>query len=128
FRRVLMQRRARGTNVGVLDDVDEGGTVKGPRGINDGSGFLFVSHRGDIYPSGFLPVSAGNVRVDDLATVYRTHPLFRSLRDESALQGKCGICPFRRVCGGSRARASAVYGDVLAEDPLCAYVPRKRHA
>ncbi|MGZ3424197.1 MAG: radical SAM protein, partial [Polyangiales bacterium] len=88
FRRVLMQRRARGTNVGVLDDVDEGGTVKGPRGINDGSGFLFVSHRGDIYPSGFLPVSAGNVRVDDLATVYRTHPLFRSLRDESALQGK----------------------------------------
>jgi radical SAM protein len=124
YRRVLMQRKAKHTNVGVLDDLDPDGAVRGLRGINDGSGFLFVSHTGDIYPSGFLPVSAGNVRVDDLATVYRTHPLFQSLRDETALGGKCGICPFRRVCGGSRARAFAVYGDVLAEDPLCAYVPK----
>jgi radical SAM protein len=124
FRRVLMQRRAKKTNVGVLDDVDLEGAVRGPRGINDGSGFLFVSHKGDIHPSGFLPITAGNVRTDDLATVYRTHPLFASLRDESQLGGKCGVCPFRRVCGGSRARAFAVYGDMLAEDPLCAYVPR----
>lgn len=124
FRRVLMQVHARRTNVGVLEEVDGSGIVRGPRGINDGVGFLFVSHIGEIFPSGFLPVSAGNVRKDALATVYREHPLFRSLRDADALGGKCGVCPFRRVCGGSRARAWAVHGDVMAEDPLCAYIPK----
>ncbi|MHB1223576.1 MAG: TIGR04053 family radical SAM/SPASM domain-containing protein, partial [Gemmatimonadaceae bacterium] len=93
------------------------------RGVNDGDGFLFVSHRGDIYPSGFLPVSAGNVRTDDLVEVYRTHDLFRSLRDRDRLKGKCGACEFRAVCGGSRARAHAMTGDPLESDPLCAYVP-----
>ncbi len=93
------------------------------RGINDGAGFLFVSHRGDIYPSGFLPLRTGNVREDSLAEVYRRSPLFREVRDGS-LTGKCGVCPYRRVCGGSRARAYALTGDVLASDPLCAYVPK----
>jgi radical SAM protein len=124
FRRVTMQRRSPGGASGVLRDVDEGGVVRGPRGITDGVGFLFVSHTGEIFPSGFLPMSAGNVRRDDLATVYREHPLFRGLRDADALGGKCGKCAFRRVCGGSRARAWAMRGDVMAEDPLCAYVPR----
>ena len=124
FRRVMMQRRAPGGASGVLRDVDEGGIVRGPRGITDGVGFLFVSHTGEIYPSGFLPLSAGNVRRDDLAAVYRDHPLFKGLRDADALGGKCGQCAFRRVCGGSRARAWAMLGDVMAEDPLCAYVPR----
>jgi radical SAM protein with 4Fe4S-binding SPASM domain len=57
-----------------------------------------------------------------LADVYRSSPIFRALRDD-ALSGKCGACPFRRVCGGSRARAYAMTGDPLASDPLCAYVP-----
>ena len=87
-------------------------------------GFLFVSHTGEIYPSGFLPLSAGNVRRDDLAEVYRAHPLFTTLRDADLLQGKCGVCPFRKVCGGSRARAWAMNGEAMGEDPLCAYVPR----
>ena len=126
FRRVMMQRHAPGGASGVLRDVDEGGIVRGPRGITDGVGFLFVSHTGEIYPSGFLPLSAGNVRRDDLAAVYRDHPLFKGLRDADALGGKCGQCAFRRVCGGSRARAWAMLGDVMAEDPLCAYVPRGR--
>lgn len=124
FRRVLMQHRAKRANLGVLQELDDDGTVIGPRGINDGLGFLFVSHRGDLFPSGFLPVSAGNVRRDDPIEIYRHHELFRRLRDADALGGKCGVCPFRRVCGGSRARAYATTGDVMAEDPLCAYVPK----
>lgn len=122
YRRIQMERHHRG-GLGVLSDVDEHGHVRGPRGINDGLGFLFVSHRGDVYPSGFLPIAAGNVRQDDLAAVYRDAPLFRALRS-GELSGKCGACPFGRVCGGSRARAYAMTGDALASDPSCAYVPR----
>lgn len=124
FRRVLMQDKARKATVGVLDDVGPDGVVRGPRGINDGVGFLFVSHIGEICPSGFLPTPAGNVRTDDIAEVYRHSPLFTKLRDVDALGGKCGVCPFRRVCGGSRARAFAATADVMAEDPLCAYIPK----
>lgn len=119
----MLQRKQGGGARGVLRDVDEHGVVIGRRGITDGVGFAFVSHTGEIFPSGFLPVSAGNVRRDELATVYRTHPLFTRLRDADALGGKCGACAFRRVCGGSRARAWAMSGDPMAEDPLCAYVP-----
>lgn len=124
FRRVLLQRHQRDGARGVLRDVDEHGVVRGMRGITDGVGILFVSHTGDIYPSGFMPSRAGNVRVDTLADVYRSHPLFTTLRDADALQGKCGQCPFRRVCGGSRARAFAAWDDPMGEDPLCAYQPR----
>ncbi len=123
FRRVMLEHHAKHKAIGVLQDVDEHGQVKGPRGINDGSGFLFVSHTGSIYPSGFLPISAGNVRTDDVAQVYRTSPLFQALRDPDSIGGKCGVCPFRRVCGGSRARAFAMTGDMMGEDPLCAYIP-----
>jgi radical SAM protein len=123
FRRIqLEQRRVNGLPSGVVRDVDDLGNVGSRRGINDGAGFLFVSHRGDIFPSGFLPLRAGNVREDRVADVYRSSPVFRALRD-GELSGKCGACPFRRVCGGSRARAHAMTGDPLASDPLCAYVP-----
>jgi radical SAM protein with 4Fe4S-binding SPASM domain len=94
-----------------------------PSAVNDGKGFVFVSHTGEVYPSGFLPLSAGNVRRDRLATIYRRSPLLRALRADDLLGGKCGVCPFRTVCGGSRARAYAVTGSFLAEDPACAYVP-----
>jgi AdoMet-dependent heme synthase len=93
------------------------------RGVNDGDGFLFVSHTGEIYPSGFLPVSAGNIRQDDLLETYREAPLFRQLRDRSNLKGKCNVCEYRPVCGGSRARAYAVTGDYLEAEPFCAHVP-----
>lgn len=124
FRRIQMQRHSPRARVGVVREIDDRGVHLGPRGITDGVGIVFVSHRGDIYPSGFMPVKAGNVRQDDLAAVYRTSEIFRSLRDEDALGGKCGVCPFRRVCGGSRARAFAASGDPMGEDPLCAYVPK----
>ena len=86
---------------------------------------LFVSHTGEIYPSGFLPISAGNVRKDSLIDIYRYSPLFRDLRDTSKLKGKCGDCEFREICSGSRARAYATTGDYLAEEPFCNYVPRR---
>ena len=77
-------------------------------GINDGKGFVFVSHTGEIYPSGFLPLAAGNIRRDSLTHVYRNSPLFRTLRDADNLQGKCGECEFRSLCGGSRSRSYAL--------------------
>lgn len=93
------------------------------RGVNDGNGFCFISHVGDVYPSGFLQVSAGNVREQSLSEIYRSSPLFRSLRDPDQLKGKCGRCEFRAVCGGSRARAYYLTGDYLGSDPSCVYQP-----
>jgi radical SAM protein len=94
------------------------------KGVNDGNGFLFISHTGDIEPSGFLPLPAGNVRRDDIVDVYRNHPLFMDLRDPEKLKGRCGICEYRDVCGGQRGRAFGVTGDYLATDPACAYIPK----
>ena len=97
-------------------------------GINDGKGFAFISHTGQINPSGFLSVDCGNVRTDEFIDVYRNHSLFQELRGPDALKGKCRDCEFRSLCGGSRARAWCMTGDVLASDPLCAYEPAKSKA
>lgn len=91
--------------------------------IGDGKGFAFISHRGDIFPSGFLPISVGNVRIERLIDVYRDNPIMQRLRDPDTFDGKCGVCEFRRVCGGSRSRAYAMTGDPFSSDPTCAYVP-----
>lgn len=99
------------------------GIGRAAKGVNDGNGFVFIDHIGNIMPSGFLPVSAGNVRTDDLVEVYRHHPIFRELRDPERLRGKCGRCEFRALCGGSRARAYAMTGDYLGEEPCCLYEP-----
>lgn len=112
YHRVLAGRSPAGRAVG-----------RAGRAVTDGNGFLFIDHLGTICPSGFLPLTAGNVRTDDLVEVYREHPLFRSLRDAEQLGGRCGRCEFRARCGGSRARAFAATGDPLAEDPGCAYEP-----
>ncbi|HUI26167.1 MAG TPA: TIGR04053 family radical SAM/SPASM domain-containing protein [Candidatus Kryptonia bacterium] len=100
-----------------------GGESRAAKSVNDGNGFMFISHTGDVFPSGFLPLSAGNVRQTRLAAIYRDSELFRTLRDYSRLKGKCGVCEFREVCGGSRARAYSLTGDYLESDPFCAYVP-----
>jgi radical SAM protein len=92
-------------------------------GIRDGNGIMFVNFDGDIYPSGFLPVAAGNVRRDDIVEVYRDSYLFRSLRDVKAFKGRCGRCEYGALCGGSRARAFTWTGDPLESDPLCPYAP-----
>jgi radical SAM protein with 4Fe4S-binding SPASM domain len=95
-----------------------------PGGLNDGKGFIFISHLGEVFPSGFLSMSAGNVRRQTLAEIYQHSPLFVSLRDTSRLQEKCGVCEFHNVCGGSRARAFARTGNPFAEEPCCVYEPK----
>jgi radical SAM protein len=94
-----------------------------PKGVNAGKGFCFISHDGEVFPSGFLPISGGNVRRQPLADIYRESPIFRTLRDPEKLTGRCGRCEYRDLCGGSRSRAYALSGDYLAEDPCCLYEP-----
>lgn len=134
YRRVILQRkkaerqatgeREGGNFQGPGFAMFKDGMHRAPRGVNDGNGFVFISHMGEIYPSGFMPISAGNVRKDSLVNIYREAPLFKDLRDEEKLKGKCGACAeYKKVCGGSRARAYAVHGDYLAEEPKCIYQP-----
>jgi AdoMet-dependent heme synthase len=94
-----------------------------PAGTNDGNGVMFVSHVGEIFPSGFLPVTCGRFPLDSPVSVYQRAALFQALRNPDGFGGKCGVCEYRNVCGGSRARAFGVTGDPLAEEPDCAYVP-----
>ena len=93
------------------------------KGVNDGNGFLFISHIGEIQPSGFLPITAGNVRTDDIVDVYRHSQLFTDLRSPDKIKGRCGVCEYRDVCGGQRGRAYGITGDYLESDPACVYVP-----
>lgn len=94
-----------------------------PMHINAGNGFVFISRRGDVYPSGFMPVKVGNIKEKSLVDIYREAPLFNSLRDPQQFEGRCGLCEFVGVCGGSRSRAYAMTGDPLAEEPFCTYEP-----
>lgn len=135
YSRVVLQRQVAERRAGDREakpDVLTGGVmfslsdgIGRARSVNDGDGFMFISHIGEIMPSGFLPVPAGNVRTDNLAEVYRNSPLFRTLRDRSQLKGKCGVCEYVKVCGGSRARAYAMTGDPLESEPFCVHVPER---
>lgn len=150
FRRVLLEREvafgARATSFGPLYDelrrrLEAVGPGPDPRGhggasaapvraprrsplvVGDGRGVVFVSHRGDVCPSGFLPLVAGNVRDRPLSEIYSASPLLQALRDPRLFTGRCGRCELRELCGGSRAQAYAASGDPLGEDPCCAYEP-----
>ena len=112
YRRVVLRHR------GARGDAPIAGA-----GMRDGNGILFLSYRGDVQPSGFLPLTVGNARDTDPLALYRDAPLFRQLREPDGFGGRCGICEYRNACGGSRGRAYAATGDPLAEDPLCAYQP-----
>lgn len=124
FRRTVLRRaRARSsapvrlTGAGYQIREAPGGVET--RGVNDGKGFLFIDHRGNVCPSGFLQIAAGNVRTDCLSDVYRSSPLFVGLRDVSKLDGRCGRCRYADLCGGSRARAYGMTGSYFGDDPLC---------
>jgi len=97
-------------------------------GIRDGNGIMFVSHTGDVFPSGFLPLAAGNVRKEHALAIYRHSELFRRLRQADHFAGRCGTCAFSWECGGSRARAFAASGDPCGEDPLCLETDASRRA
>jgi radical SAM protein with 4Fe4S-binding SPASM domain len=121
YRRYVAQRiRA---EHGATENEAAKGVAFRTAGVSDGKGFVFVSHQGEIFPSGFLPVSGGNVLNQSLTDVYRNSELFKTLRDTTQREGKCGICEYQKICGGSRARAFATTGDYLAEDPRCTYQP-----
>lgn len=132
YRRFLLQKRIEDRKPGsgrkvipFLGVSTTDGIGRAPKGINDGKGFVFVSHRGEVYPSGFLPLSGGNIKKQSLGEIYRNSPLFKDLRDSAKLEGKCGRCEFRDICGGSRARAYALTGNAFAEEPCCIYEPKR---
>ena len=128
YRRFILQQRVAerkaGAEISVTQDKAADAIGRAPRGLNDGKGFVFISHTGEVFPSGFLPMSAGNIRQQGLNSLYRESALFRSLRDTSKLEGKCGACEFKEICGGSRARAYALTGNPNGEEPCCAYNPK----
>jgi radical SAM protein len=121
YRRYVAQRIK--AEHGVTENANAKGVAWRTAGVSDGKGFVFVPHTGEIFPSGFLPVSGGNVLNESLTDVYRNSDLFLSLRDTTKREGKCGICEYQKICGGSRSRAYALTGDFLAEDPRCIYQP-----
>lgn len=142
YRRVVLQqmkadrRKSQKTNGGTRSASRSGPGFspgadqigRAAKSVNDGNGFVFISHTGEVFPSGFLPVSAGNVRTESLLDLYRNSELFRNLRNYENLKGKCGLCEFKNICGGSRARAFAMTGDYMESDPFCVYVPKGAEA
>jgi radical SAM protein len=128
YRRFMLQQRVVERKAGVetraTQDKAADDLGRAPRGLNDGKGFVFISHTGEVFPSGFLPMSAGNIRQHELSSLYCESALFQSLRDTSNLEGKCGQCEFKEICGGSRARAFALTGNPNAEEPCCSYIPK----
>lgn len=119
YRRVALNRIRTATN--KAQEMRRS-SIRPGLGIRDGHGIVFVSQKGDIYPSGFLPLSSGNVRETRLTDIYRDSSLFRKLHNPDEFEGRCGECEHRRVCGGSRSRAFAHTGDPLASDPFCSQV------
>ncbi|HEV2056431.1 MAG TPA: TIGR04053 family radical SAM/SPASM domain-containing protein [Methylomirabilota bacterium] len=118
FRRVVLERARRaGRGLAALPL----GPMLHGVGIRDGNGIMFISHTGEVHPSGFFLLSAGDARTADPVALYRDSDLFRMLRRPELLTGRCGRCEYAETCGGSRARAFAATGDPMAEDPLCLY-------
>jgi len=132
YRRVVVQRKKEElmeSKEGQLDVPFEPLKIKdvigrAPKGVNDGNGFVFISHIGEVYPSGLLPINCGNIREKSLASIYRDSPVFQSLRNPDGFKGKCGVCEYRHLCGGSRSRAYAMTGDYLESEPFCTYIPK----
>lgn len=135
YRRVVLQEKARDhliekgdiryedsitTDFASMHD----GLKRAPKGVNDGNGFVFVNHIGDVMPSGLLPIVGGNVRDTSLAEIYREAKVFKDLRQPANYKGKCGVCEFNKICGGSRSRTYAVTGDYMESEPFCVYIPQ----
>jgi radical SAM protein len=135
YRRVVVQQKAREhliekgeihyedsitTDFASMHD----GLKRAPKGVNDGNGFIFVSHTGDVMPSGLLPIVVGNVRKTPLAEIYRESEVLKAIRQPDKYKGKCGVCEFNKMCGGSRSRTYAVTGDYMESEPFCVYIPQ----
>ena len=141
YRRVVLQEKMREHVIAkgeiqyqdsITSDIasKRDGLKRAPKGVNDGNGFCFISHIGDVMPSGMLPIVAGNVRETPLSEIYRESKVFKDLRQPHLYKGKCGVCEYNGICGGSRSRAYAVTGDYMESEPFCVYIPevlRKKH-
>lgn len=121
YYRVIRQRaREEGRKITVQSD----GMAAMTKGCLAGSGVCFVSYKGEVFPCGYFPVAAGDTRSTPLEVIWKESTLFHELRDTSLLEGDCGICEYKNVCGGCRARAYGETGNYLAEEPFCSYEPR----
>ncbi|MFQ5761476.1 MAG: TIGR04053 family radical SAM/SPASM domain-containing protein [Candidatus Bathyarchaeia archaeon] len=141
YRRVIAQREKGSLqrNPSTPIDSGKGATLKvsnvasgrqpsvaaGGRGCMAGNGFCFISHVGDVYGCGFLPIKAGNIREAHFRDIYQQSSLFNSLRNFDLLQGRCGVCEYRAICGGCRARALGASNSYLEEEPYCIYTPKR---
>ncbi|MGZ4896469.1 MAG: radical SAM protein [Candidatus Angelobacter sp.] len=123
YRRYVLQQQAKARAGGAREPAQFEEGIPGIMPVNEERGTLFISHTGEVYPCPSLPVTGGNIRVLKLAEIYRSSQIFTLLRDQSNITGKCGECAFKGVCGGSRARAYAIHGDMFSEDPSCIYRP-----
>jgi radical SAM protein with 4Fe4S-binding SPASM domain len=94
------------------------------RGCLAGTGFCFISHLGRVQGCGYLDIAAGNIKEQTFGEIWENSPLFQEFRDLSRIKGKCGVCEYKPICGGCRARAYEVSGDYLAAEPYCIYQPR----
>lgn len=135
--RVMRTRRAEERRKGIVHELPashdrqlnghpHGQMHAATKGCLAGTGVTFVSHRGEIFPCGYLPLEAGNVRNQTFGDIWQNSELFAELRNEDSLEGKCGACQFKSLCSGCRARAYGVTGNYLAEEPFCAYDPATR--
>ncbi|SES30893.1 TIGR04053 family radical SAM/SPASM domain-containing protein [Salisediminibacterium halotolerans] len=132
-RRVVIQQKAKEQLIdkehiryadAISDTASEiDGLKRAPKGVNDGNGFIFIDHKGNVMPSGLLPIEVGNVKESSLKEIYRESPVLKAIRNPDNYKGKCGVCEYRYVCGGSRSRTYAVTGDYLGSEPYCVYIP-----
>lgn len=122
----VMRQRAKEEGIRITPETH--GFEATTKGCLAGSAVCFVSHVGEIYPCGYLPVSAGNIRRENFRDIWENAKVFEDLRDEDNLRGKCGCCEYRRVCMGCRARAYGTTGSYLDPEPYCVYEPKARKA
>ncbi len=123
YRRYVLQQRVRARATASTEPAEFEDGIPGILPFNEEHGNIFISHRGEVLPCASLPVALGNVRIQKLADIYRNSTVLRDLRDIAKLNGKCGICGFKQVCGGSRGRAFTMSHELFAEDPCCIYQP-----
>lgn len=139
YYRVAKQRSLRNVSCGSRGALRMGGSAPGGRaheqstptlttgtvtkGCLAGQTVCFISHKGEVFGCGYLPIAAGDIRKNDFKNIWFESELFSILRDDSKLQGRCGVCEFKKICGGCRARAYAATGNYLEEEPGCFYQP-----
>lgn len=117
----ILRQRAKEDNISIT--FQSHGLDAVTRGCLGGVGFCFISHQGVVQPCGFLQMNCGDITQRSFSEIWRDSPQFLKLRNYDALEGKCGACEYRKVCGGCRARAFEATGDFMAEEPLCSYHP-----